>query len=79
MASLDVPAARLYNEAAGSGPAVRRAAGAPADATSFAGLVPHLSRRYTVINGDPRACTRSRLDSAAKPQHVLADLQVGRS
>ena len=79
MTFLDVPRARLYDEAAGSGTALRLATGAPADTTSFAGIVPHLSRSYTVITGDARACTRSRLDFAAKLQHVLADPQLGQS
>ncbi|MBM7774570.1 pimeloyl-ACP methyl ester carboxylesterase [Actinokineospora baliensis] len=69
-AKLDVPGATLHYEVAGSGPVLLLITGAPADATSFAGMVPVLARNYTVVTFDPRGYTRSSLQGEPVEQHL---------
>jgi pimeloyl-ACP methyl ester carboxylesterase len=70
MPTLVVPGAQLYYEVTGSGPVLLLITGAPADATSFVGMVPILSQRYTVVAYDPRGYTRSSLDGEPVEQRV---------
>jgi pimeloyl-ACP methyl ester carboxylesterase len=46
MPTLDVPGAHLYYEVTGRGPVLLLITGAPADATTFAGMVPILSQKH---------------------------------
>lgn len=68
---LNVPGASLYYEVSGSGPVLLLMPGGPADATAFAGIVPRLSDRYTVVTYDPRGLSRSRLDMLPEDLRIV--------
>lgn len=72
--SLDVPGARLYYEAQGSGP-VLMLVGHPMGTSGFAAIAPLLSQHYTVVTYDPRGFGHSTIDDRdqdAEPD-LLAD------
>ncbi|SEU26317.1 alpha/beta fold hydrolase [Nonomuraea wenchangensis] len=62
MSELRLPGVGLHYEVAGSGPALLLIPGGTDDARDFAGLLPHLTAKYTVISYDPRGNSRSALD-----------------
>ncbi|MER7368798.1 alpha/beta fold hydrolase, partial [Nonomuraea wenchangensis] len=62
MSELRLPGVGLHYQVAGSGPALLLIPGGTDDARDFAGLLPHLTARYTVISYDPRGNSRSALD-----------------
>jgi pimeloyl-ACP methyl ester carboxylesterase len=68
---LKVPGASLYYEIRGSGPVLLMIPGGPTDATTFAGLAPRLSDRYTVVTYDPRGLSRSKLDVVPEDQRIV--------
>jgi pimeloyl-ACP methyl ester carboxylesterase len=68
--TLKVPGASLYYEVSGSGPLLLLIAGAPADASGFAGIAGQLTDRYTVVAYDWRGAARSPLDA---PPNDLPD------
>ncbi|WP_049556433.1 alpha/beta hydrolase [Nonomuraea sp. SBT364] len=75
MSILPVPGAGLYYEVTGSGPALLLIPGGTDDTRDFAGLLPHLSARFTVVSHDPRGNSRSRLHRPARdvPVETHAD------
>ncbi|MBB6346935.1 pimeloyl-ACP methyl ester carboxylesterase [Nonomuraea muscovyensis] len=68
--TLKVPGATLYYQVRGSGPVLLMIPGGPTDAAIFAGVVPHLTDRYTVVAYDPRGNSRSVLDGPAEDVHA---------
>ena len=62
MSELRLPGVGLHYEVTGSGPALLLIPGGTDDARDFAGLLPHLTAKYTVISYDPRGNSRSTLD-----------------
>ncbi len=72
--SLEVPGARLYYEAQGSGPVIMLV-GHPMGVSGFAAIAPLLAEDYTVVTHDPRGFARSTIDDPdqdAEPD-LLAD------
>jgi pimeloyl-ACP methyl ester carboxylesterase len=67
---MNVPGATLYYETKGTGPPLLMIPGGPADAGAFAGLVPFMSDRYTVVPYDPRGNSRSVPDDPSKDQDM---------
>jgi acetyltransferase/esterase len=71
MSTLEVPGARLYYEAYGSGPLMLMVSGANGDANVFKMVAEHLAARYTVVTYDRRGFSRSQLDGAQDYDHRL--------
>ncbi|MEO3809384.1 alpha/beta hydrolase [Sphaerisporangium sp. B11E5] len=69
-ATLEVPGARIYHEAHGSGPTLLLIAGGNGDAAGFTGLARLLAGRYTVVAYDPRGNSRSELTEPPGPQRI---------
>jgi acetyltransferase/esterase len=61
---LEVPGARLYFEAVGSGPPLVMIPGGNGTADIFGAIAQHLAEHYTVITYDRRGFGRSQLDGA---------------
>jgi pimeloyl-ACP methyl ester carboxylesterase/SAM-dependent methyltransferase len=72
MSHLDVPGARLYYEAHGSGPTMVMIAGAGGTAGVFRRVIGYLAARYTVVVYDRRGFSRSRPDGAQDYGNRLA-------
>jgi pimeloyl-ACP methyl ester carboxylesterase len=72
--TLEVPGARLYYEARGSGPLLLMIPGGPTDAGVFADISRHLADRYTVVAYDPRGNSRSTFDG--EPTELRLDVQA---
>lgn len=73
MGILEVPGARLYHEAHGSGPLMLMVPGANGDADIFKMVGRHLAARHTVVTYDRRGFSRSQLDG---PQDYERRLQT---
>lgn len=69
-ATLKVPGATLYYEAAGNGPLLLIIPGGPQDAGVFADLAGHLAGRYRVVAYDPRGNSRSTFDASPVGQDL---------
>jgi pimeloyl-ACP methyl ester carboxylesterase len=68
--TLDLPGAKLYYEAQGTGPALLTIPGGPADAGIFAAVAEHLADRFTVVRYDPRGNSRSALVDPEEEQEM---------
>jgi pimeloyl-ACP methyl ester carboxylesterase len=73
--TVDVPGAKLYVEARGTGPVLLCITGGPTDAGMFTDLAERLADRYTVVAYDQRGHSRSPLEGEPEdlPASVHAD------
>src|SRR3954469_10748811 len=71
MSILEVPGARLYYEAHGSGPLMLMVPGANGAADGFKIVTEHLAAHYTVVTYDRRGFSRSQLDGPQDYDHRL--------
>jgi pimeloyl-ACP methyl ester carboxylesterase len=68
--TLQVPGATLHLETAGRGPLLLVLQGGAGDAQGSAGLLKHLSDRYTLLSYDRRGLSRSKVDDPKSPTSI---------